>query len=166
MFNQLFTRHSILLLILASLLIFAIPANAELRAKGSMAPDFTLNKLDGTAVTLSELRGKPVVIEFWASWCGPCRKQFPKMAEVHEKFDGQVHFLMVNMKESSERIQAFGQKIEIPGTILLDPDDGVGELYGTRILPTIFFIDASGKIQEAHAGTMRDIERFIAPMVK
>jgi peroxiredoxin len=146
---------------IAALVVVASSGSAELRTTGSEAPDFTLRALDGGEVTLSDLRGKPVVLEFWASWCGPCRRQFPKMAELHHRYDQQVHFLLVNTAESEAAIRRFAEKVELPGTVLMDPEDRVGQLYGTRILPSTFVIDARGTIQAAVPGALQDVEAFL-----
>ena len=141
-------------------------AIAGLQEEGARAPDFTLKTLDGRPVSLSDFRGKPVVLEFWATWCGPCRSQFPKMARIHEKYENNVHFLMVNTAEDAATVRAFARQVEVPGMILMDPTDEVGERYGTRILPSLFFIDAEGVVQAAVPGAVRDIELFLNHMMQ
>ena len=148
------------------LLLFLAPvATAGLQEEGSAAPPFTLNTLEGKPVSLSEFRGKPVVLEFWATWCGPCRRQFPKMARIHEQYEGRVHFLMVNSAEDAATVRAFTRRVDVPGIILMDPTDQVGELYGTRILPSLFFIDAEGVVQAAIPGTLKDLDLFMKYMM-
>ena len=148
------------------LLLFPAPfAAAGLREEGTQAPEFTLNTLEGKPVSLSEFRGKPVVLEFWATWCGPCRRQFPKMARLHEEYEGKVHFLMVNTMEDAATVRAFAQQVEVPGIILMDPTDKVGERYGTRILPSLFFIDAEGVVQAAVPGALKDFTLFMNYMM-
>ena len=151
----------------ALVLLFLAPFSAAgLREEGSPAPDFTLKTLEGRPVSLSEFRGKPVVLEFWATWCGPCRKQFPKMARIHEQYDGQVQFVMVNTAEDAATVRAFASQVEVPGIILMDPTDEVGERYGTRILPSLFFIDAEGIVQAAVPGALKDIDLFMNYMME
>ena len=148
------------------LLLFLAPfAAAELQEEGTQAPEFTLNSLDGEPVSLSDFRGKPVVLEFWATWCGPCRRQFPKMTSLHEKYEDQVHFLMVNTAEDAATVRAFADQVEVPGIILMDPTDKVGERYGTRILPSLFFIDAEGVVKAAVPGALKDVELFLNYMM-
>ncbi len=142
------------------------PAKAELLKEGTKAPEFTLSTLDGKPVKLSDYQGKPVVLEFWATWCGPCRRQFPRMARVHEKYGDQVGFLVVNTAEERATVLKFSQDVEVPGTILLDPEDRVGEMYGTRILPSLFFIDADGVILASVPGALRDLDLFMDLMMK
>ncbi len=153
-------------LAVAVMLITVEPGMAELRAVGGSAPDFTLQTLDGKKVSLSNLRGKPVVLEFWATWCGICRRQLPDMIEAHKKYGDKVHFIMVNTAESKDVVTRFDEKVGLPGTVLLDPEDKVGELYGTEILPSIFFVDAMGTIRAANAGALRDVDAFMSAMLK
>ena len=153
--------------ILGALLVAGVtPALAALLPEGAVAPDFTLSTLDGKPVKLSDYRGKPVLMEFWATWCGPCRKQFPKMSLIHEKYEGKVSFLLINTAETAAAVRAFSKQVEIPGTLLLDPEDRVGEMYGTRILPSVFFLDARGVIQAAVPGAIRDMDLFMEVMMK
>jgi len=148
------------------LLLFLAPhAAAGLQEEGTTAPEFTLQTLEGKPVSLSEFRGKPVVLEFWATWCGPCRRQFPEMARLHEQYEGQVHFLMVNTAEDAATVRAFAREVAVPGIILMDPTDKVGEQYGTRILPSLFFIDAEGVVQAAVPGTLSDVGLFMNYMM-
>jgi len=153
--------------ILGALLVAGVtPTLAALLPEGTVAPDFTLSTLDGTSVKLSDYRGTPVLIEFWATWCGPCRKQFPKMARLHEKYDGEVEFLLINTMEDEATVRKFAKQIEIPGTILLDPEDRVGELYRTRILPSVFFLDSRGMIRAAVPGAITNMDKFMERMMK
>ncbi len=150
----------------ALLMLFPAPFTvAGLQEEGSTAPEFTLNTLEGKPVSLSEFRGRPVVLEFWATWCGPCRHQFPKMARLHEQYEGEVQFLMVNTAEDAATVRAFAEQVEVPGIILMDPTDKVGERYGTRILPSLFFIDADGVVQAAVPGALKDVELFMNYMM-
>ena len=153
-------------LMITAISITATPATAELRPEGTAAPDFTLQTLDGKKVSLSDLRGKPVVLEFWATWCGICRRQFPDMTKAHEKYGDQVQFVLVNTAEGEDVVRRFAQKSGLAGTILLDPKDDVGELYGTKILPSIFFVDEKGTIRAANAGALRNVDDFMATMLK
>ncbi len=139
---------------------------AGLLEEGVPAPEFTLKTLEGRPVSLSDFRGKPVVLEFWATWCGPCRIQFPEMARIHEKYENQVYFLLVNTAEDAATVREFARQVELPGMILMDPDDEVGQRYGTRILPSLFFIDAEGVVQAAVPGVIRDIELFMNTMME
>jgi peroxiredoxin len=129
----------------------AIPAPQ----KGFLAPDFTLATAEGKMVRLSELRGRPVVLNIWASWCPPCREEMPALERVHQAYQGQgVVILGLNstFQDSREDALAFaaGQGLSFP--ILFDEQGQATRLYQVRALPTTFFIDAQGIIQEVIAG--------------
>lgn len=122
---------------------------------GDTAIDFTLTNLDGTAVTLSDHLGQPIVINFWASWCAPCRIEMPELQTLHDQYatDGLV-ILAVNQAETADVAAGFffdemGLTFTNP---LLDTDLSVTNKYGVRNLPTTFFIDANGKVTAVHRG--------------
>jgi peroxiredoxin len=123
--------------------------------KGFLAPDFALETEDGEIVRLSELRGRPVVVNVWTSWCPPCREEMPALQRVFHDYQEQgVVILGMNstLQDRREEALAFaaGQGLTFP--ILLDTDGEATRLYQVRALPTTFFIDARGVIQEVIAG--------------
>lgn len=124
-------------------------------AVGDTAIDFTLTNLDGTAVTLSDHLGQPIVINFWASWCAPCRIEMPGLQTLHDQYapDGLV-ILAVNQAETADVAAGFffdemGLTFANP---LLDTDLSVTNKYGVRNLPTTLFIDANGQVTAVHRG--------------
>jgi cytochrome c biogenesis protein CcmG/thiol:disulfide interchange protein DsbE len=123
--------------------------------KGFLAPDFTLTALDGATVRLSDLRGKPVLINFWASWCGPCRAEMPHLQAVFEAHadDGLV-VLGVNQLESPPAVARFVEEFGLTFPIPLDNEGNVSATYQARALPTSFFVDADGVIRDAFTGPM------------
>ena len=111
------------------------------------APDFTVYDEAGNEVHLSDYRGKPVVVNFWASWCGPCRMEMPEFQEKHLELGGEVQFLMINMtggRETVETARDFiaGQGYTFP--VLYDTEGDAAVTYGAYALPTTYFIDAEG----------------------
>lgn len=111
------------------------------------APDFTVYDEAGNEVHLSDYRGKPVVVNFWASWCGPCRMEMPEFQEKHLELGGEVQFLMINMtggRETVETARDFiaGQGYTFP--VLYDTEGDAAVTYGAYALPTTYFIDAAG----------------------
>ncbi len=121
---------------------------------GAFAPDFSLTSLDGEQVRLSDYRGKPVILNFWATWCPPCRAEMPALEEIWQQYgEGGVVVLGVDQGESPQLVTQFARE-EIPVTfpILLDIDQSIGDGYWVRSLPSTFFIDTDGVIQEIHIG--------------
>ncbi len=120
---------------------------------GFVAPDFTLETLDGEAITLSDLRGKGVVINFWAGWCLPCRTEMPALERTWNALgdDGLV-ILAVNLQESPNRVGAFVEQFGLTFPILLDRDGSVFEQYQVQLYPTTFFINREGVIQDVIFG--------------
>lgn len=127
---------------------------------GHLAPDFTLTTPDGDSVTLTTLvdrtgaAGKPVVLNFWATWCGPCRIEMPHMQNASEKFAAEVAVLGVNQMESAAAITAFGAEFNLTYPLLVDEQNVVNNLYGVASLPTTVFIDAEGTVREVIIGTI------------
>lgn len=119
---------------------------------GSEAPDFTLQDLTGTGVSLSELRGQVVLINFWATWCGPCRQEMPIIQARYN--DGGFALLAVNFDEGVEKVQAFVRELGLNLPILLDQGGKIQELYRVRGYPSSYFVDAKGVIQFIHIGEM------------
>jgi cytochrome c biogenesis protein CcmG/thiol:disulfide interchange protein DsbE len=122
---------------------------------GFMAPDFTMTTLDGSTVRLSELRGHPVLINFWASWCGPCRSEMPHIQAAHETHSGDgLIVLGVNQRESPTDVARFVEEFNLTFAIPLDSDGAASGSYQARALPTSFFVDADGIIRGTFTGPM------------
>ena len=113
-----------------------------------VAPDFTVYDREGNAVKLSEYAGKPIVLNFWASWCGPCQIEMPDFQEKFEALGEDVQFLMVNMTDGSrETVDIASAFIEEKGftfPVLYDTDLDAANTYGAYSLPTTYFIDSQG----------------------
>ena len=111
------------------------------------APDFTVYDGDGNAVHLSDYVGKPVVMNFWASWCGPCQMEMPDFQAKHEELGGEVQFLMINMTGGRETLDSAQKFIAEQGytfPVFYDTDSDAAITYGAYSLPTTYFIDAEG----------------------
>lgn len=126
-------------------------------AIGRSAPDFTLTTVDGETLQLSELRGQPVVLNFWATWCGPCRNEMPVLEAASQRFAGQVAFIGVDQGEPPDVVAEYLQELGISFLIPLDSDMSVGDRYQVRGMPTTFFIDKDGMIQHLWVGEMNAI---------
>jgi thiol-disulfide isomerase/thioredoxin len=126
-------------------------------AIGHPAPDFTLASPDGQALTLSDLRGKPVVLNFWATWCGPCRAEMPELQRVHERLEpAGVTVLGINQAEAPEAIARYQKELGVDFPTILDSRLGVSRQYLVNSLPTTFFIDREGVIRSMFIGPMTD----------
>ncbi|MEW6240790.1 MAG: TlpA disulfide reductase family protein [Chloroflexota bacterium] len=123
--------------------------------EGFLSPDFTLDALDGSRITLSELRGRVVVVNFWATWCLPCREETPALEKSYELYkNADVVVLGVNLtnQDSVSEVASFAREFELTYPILLDRDGSVGYLYQVNGLPTTFFINREGVIRTVVVG--------------
>ncbi|MEG0383986.1 MAG: TlpA disulfide reductase family protein [Solibacillus sp.] len=130
--------------------------------KGQIAPDFTLMNIQGEEVTLSDLRGKRVVLNFWATWCPPCEAEMPHMQKYYDKYakKDNVEIIGVNLtyeKENVERVKQFLESYNITFPILLEPVWSVSKQYEIITIPSTFMIDTEGKIQKQIIGPL-DVE--------
>jgi len=122
---------------------------------GAVAPDFEWNAPDGTTRKLSDLRGKIVVINFWATWCAPCRQEMPALQRVAGSTDAV--FLAVDLLEDGTRVRGFMDSLALDRlTPLLDLDGAVTRKYSVLELPQTFFIDAQGVIRHIEHGAILD----------
>ena len=123
--------------------------------EGFLAPDFTLDTLDGTKVTLSELRGKIVLINLWTTWCPPCRAEMPALENAYKQYkDSGVVVLGLNVtnQDSEKDIPPFVDEFGLTFPILLDRDGSVSALYQLKGLPTTYFVNREGIIRTVVVG--------------
>jgi thiol-disulfide isomerase/thioredoxin len=120
----------------------------------SAAPDFELDSLAGQPVQLADFRGQPVLINFWASWCGPCLEEMPLIETYSERYASDFKVLAINNGEPEENVIAFVDEVGFSFEVLLDPGRKVSGLYQVRGLPTTFFVDSNGEIRYQHIGPM------------
>jgi len=136
---------------------------------GALAPDLSLTDLDGKPVTLADFRGRPVVLNYWASWCGPCRDEFPELAAAlaaHEQ-DG-LAVVGVLFKDDVAPAKDFMEKMGAGWTSLADPDGVGAAAYRVIAPPTTFFIDRDGVVRDLQLGgmTAEQLDRHLATILK
>ncbi len=137
---------------------------------GTAAPAFTLPDTDGRTVSLDALRGKVVAVNFWATWCGPCREEIPQLAKVYAENRGKCFELLGIAEESGPRdvVVEAALKLGASYPILLDERGKVAEAFGIGGYPNTFLIDANGRVRSAFAGGIDgdDLRRALAPLLK
>ncbi len=120
---------------------------------GNLASDFQLQNLEGQTASLGNLRGEPVLINFWATWCPPCRDEMPYIQEIYEEWsDKGLVVLAINLGESSSQVEEFRQNYHLSFTVLLDIKQDVAQRYNITGIPTTFFIDKDGIIRDKVIG--------------
>lgn len=121
-----------------------------------IAPDFELMTTLGETISLSDYRGKVIIVNFWATWCPPCRAEMPLFKDAAEKFIDSLVVLAVNSGEEINLVKEFSLQFEPEIIFLLDSDYSVGELYQVRGLPTTYFVDSKGYVQAMHIGELSE----------
>jgi thiol-disulfide isomerase/thioredoxin len=117
------------------------------------APDFTLTGLDGNTYSLHDLRGHYVLLDFWATWCGPCRMEMPRLDRLQKEYAGRgLEIVGVNAGESPDRVRRFIQQNGYSYTILLDPQDQASRLYDAEYIPTLVVVDPNGDVRFYDSG--------------
>lgn len=131
------------------------PAESVGIEPGETAPDFELETLDGEIVKLSELRGEKVILNFWASWCPPCREEMPEIQSFYDDYKDDIKVIAINDNEKDQKVIDFLDEYGYTFPMPLDRDGSVASEYGVLTLPTTYFIDSDGIIQEPrHIGPM------------
>jgi peroxiredoxin len=133
---------------------------AQQPSAGTQAPDFRLSALDSTTVHLTELRGLPVIINFWATWCPPCIHEMPELAtrfKEHQQ-EGLVVLAVNADGEKEKKIRQFATGLSLPFPVLLDPRITTATAYGVIQLPVTVFVDSAGVIRRVHAGPIQPAE--------
>ncbi|MBD7963847.1 TlpA disulfide reductase family protein [Fictibacillus norfolkensis] len=126
--------------------------------QGSTAPTFSLVTLDGKQVDLKDYRGKKVIVNFWATWCPPCREEMPEMEKFYRDYKNKdVEILAVNLEYSetnTEKVSKFVKEYELSFPIPLDEKNTIGKQFRAVSIPTSYFIDEEGMISNSHIGPM------------
>jgi thiol-disulfide isomerase/thioredoxin len=144
------------------------PAETTAIAKKVAAPDFTVDDAQGNKISLSDFAGKPVVLNFWASWCPPCKSEMPHFNKVYAEIKDSVVFMMVDLVDGQRETQANGQQyVDEQGftfPVYFDNQQQAATVYGISSIPTTFFIDAKGYIITGYQGAID--EETLAAAIK
>ncbi len=157
----------LIIAVIGSILVTGCAPGAP-QAGGNTAPDFQLKNLDGAAVTLSSQQGRPVLLNFWATWCGPCRAEMPFIQEIYQDAKWQARGLLilaVNLRESEAAVRKFVADSGYTFTVLLDTGGQVGRLYNISAIPTTHIINKDGIIKNSRVGAFTgkaQIEQMIS----
>jgi peroxiredoxin len=134
-------------------LTLGLPAAHAAIAPSNPAPDFTLRSLDGPNLRLQEQRGKVVLLNFWATWCSPCREEMPQLNKLYEKYRPSGFTLLgVNVDEDSRNTAGIASQMGVKFPVLLDSDKRVAKLYDLSAMPTTVLIDRDGRVRFLHRG--------------
>lgn len=146
-------RRNFLRLALLACLSALLPVLAGAGEASGPAADFSLPSRGGTPVSLSGLRGQVVLINFWATWCGPCRKEMPLLEQIQKKY-APLGFTMlgVNVEEDTTQMEAFLDDVPVSFPVLLDPANQVSKLYDVAAMPSTVIVDRKGNIRYIHQG--------------
>jgi peroxiredoxin len=128
-------------------------AKTTLIHAGDIAPDFTVEMLDGSKVTLSELQGKPTLLIFWATWCPPCRLELSKLQEhIIDPYGGKINVLPISRGEERAKVEGYISKMGYTFAVGLDGDRSIYSKYATNYIPRCFVIDAKGNVLYSGVG--------------
>jgi peroxiredoxin len=144
---------------------FSMSANAL--EPGQKAPDFTLKNLQGQNLNLVEQRGQIILINFWASWCGPCRKEMPVLQKLHDKYqDLGVAVWGVNVEQENQAGRDFLAGLNLSFPIFFDQTNKISETYQVEAMPTTVIVDRDGKVRYVFKGYKSGYEKKYAKAIK
>jgi len=160
------SRTWLSIILLCSVSLAAVgPANAA--AGAGPAPNFTLKSLTGKNMKLSEMAGNVVLINFWASWCGPCREEMPLLNALHKKYEPLGFTVLgVNVEEQVDNARGFLNDFPVDFPVLLDSNNQVSKMYNVIAMPTTVVVDRDGNMRFLHKGYKPGDEQKYRKMVK
>ena len=144
--------QTVRLLVVSALAVVSSGAGAAVTPSAG-APDFTLPSLDGPNLRLQEQRGRVVMINFWATWCGPCRVEMPHLSKLYEKYRGSgFTVLAVNIDEDPYKAASLAKQLGMRFPVLLDTEKKVSRLYDLSTMPSTVLVDRDGRVRFVHRG--------------
>ena len=154
-------------LLLASFVALVVPNLVIASEVGKSAPDFTLKSLDGKNLKLSEMAGNVILINFWASWCGPCREEMPLLNALHNKYEPLGFTVLgVNVEEDVKGAKSFLKNFPVDFPVLLDNTNKVSKQFKVVAMPTTVVVDRDGNMRYLHQGYKSGDEAKYRQMVK
>jgi peroxiredoxin len=157
------TKKQLIVIGTLSILVLSLVSVVALaKIKVDSAPDFVLKSASGNNVRLSELKGRVVMLNFWATWCGPCTEEIPHLNKLHESFDPyDFELLGINLDEDQSKAIHLAKKLDVNFPVLFDEDKNVSRSFDIQAMPTTIIIDRSGKIRHVNRGFKKGyIERY------
>lgn len=165
MTSHLFPRRRLCAAALAAVL--AGPARAAAPALGSGAPDFTLPVAGGGNLRLAEQRGRVVLVNFWASWCGPCKVELPQLDRLYEKYRASGFVLLgVNIDDNPRAAADLAARLGMRFPVLLDSERKVSRLYDVSAMPSTLLIDRDGRLRHLHRGYRSGYENLYDQQIR
>jgi peroxiredoxin len=163
-------RHLLASLVCSAAVLWALPATAAVTPQAA-APDFTLKSAEGRNLRLQEQRGQVVLVNFWASWCGPCKQEMPHLNRLYDKYRASGFTLLgVNIDDDAKHGAATAAKWGVRFPVLLDAEKTVTKLYDLGAMPSTVLIDRDGRVRYLHRGYREGVEeayeRQIRELVK
>ncbi|MFZ4470588.1 MAG: TlpA family protein disulfide reductase, partial [Pirellula sp.] len=139
----------------------------QMRMIGQGAPEFDLMKIDGTPFKLKENRGKILIVDFWATWCGPCIRSIPSLIEISKEYkEAGVELVLVNCEEPETRVRPFLERLKSIPTVVLDTDGAVSKQYNVAAIPQTVLIDRDGGIVEVLVGASDENEEILRKKIE
>lgn len=148
---------NLLVAVFISLLIFSTCSPKDQTQTQTDSNDFTLPSLDGEDITLSKLKGHVILIDFWATWCPPCRKSIPVFIDLYNKYHEKGFTVLGISREDKSVLEKFRDEIGIPYPLLID-NNGISKKYQVQAIPTIMIFDKNGKVRKTQVGFAPELE--------
>jgi len=147
------TNHTVISLLLASVLTLGAPLGASGADTSSPAPAFTLSELGGQSASLSQYKGQVVMLNFWATWCGPCQQEMPLLDQMYKKYKPAGFTLIgVNVDKDAPPVKQLLERKPVSFPVLLDPASQVSKAYHVDEMPSTVLIDRKGNVRFLHRG--------------